>query len=405
MEQVLNPKSLLGPEVGNCQRLGGNRPHDLPKPQAKEAIGGKEVGDLSPHSSQPNREGEKFDEAIGKAHESPRPESHREKDTHQLTPSVGNSFDKNPHNDHGVNSQQSRGHPRNKSKSYVEEISRGEYHPRRRHQRERRISQFILVRSTHRGAVTAWIITLPPQSALIGPLLGTANIGARTKARHLLGLPHATTDRRQHCTRTRREMLRLGVAAMSGAVMRISWPNFNNRHQTMPKGFRMPKFMTFDGMGDPGKHLKAYDSQLSFWASEDDVYARAFPSSLSGTSLKWFHKLPPNSIDYWQDTKVLTNRPAMDERVSMIAFFHGLQFEPMKERLVLEPAANIHQLSQLTVKYIKLEEAKKVAEEYSEKLPKKEIPRSPERKPVWDRLQRNPLKRPRGRSRGERMGE
>ncbi|GAA0138840.1 hypothetical protein LIER_00506 [Lithospermum erythrorhizon] len=31
----------------------------------------------------------------------------------------------------------------------------------------------------------------------------------------------------------------------------------------------------------------------------------------------------------------------MDEKVSMITFFHGLQFRPLKERLVLEPVANI----------------------------------------------------------------
>ncbi|GAA0162431.1 hypothetical protein LIER_18524 [Lithospermum erythrorhizon] len=70
----------------------------------------------------------------------------------------------------------------------------------------------------------------------------------------------------------------------------------------MPKGFIMSKLRAFDGMGDPSNHLKAYDLQFSFWASEDDVYARAFPGSLSGTALKCFHKLPPNSINCWQDT-------------------------------------------------------------------------------------------------------
>ncbi|GAA0139084.1 hypothetical protein LIER_00703 [Lithospermum erythrorhizon] len=175
-------------------------------------------------------------------------------------------------------------------------------------------------------------------------------------------------------------MLRLVVSAMLGTVMRISLVaklqlqvnelnatlkditptlgptkhstllpiSYRLTHETMPKGFRMPKFRTFDGMRDPGNHLKAYDSQLSFCASEDDVYAQAFLSSLSGAALTWLHKLPTNSIDCWQ------------------------------------------------VKYIKLEEAKKVAEEYNEKLPKKETPRSPKRKPVWDRLQRNPQKKQMG---------
>ncbi|GAA0149284.1 hypothetical protein LIER_36899 [Lithospermum erythrorhizon] len=71
--------------------------------------------------------------------------------------------------------------------------------------------------------------------------------------------------------------------------------------------------------------------------------------------------------------RVLTNIPAMDERVSMIAFF---------------------------LKYIKLEEAKKVAEEVSENLPRKDKLKSPKRKLVWDRLQRNPKKKQRGRSPG-----
>ncbi|GAA0141815.1 hypothetical protein LIER_02870 [Lithospermum erythrorhizon] len=40
----------------------------------------------------------------------------------------------------------------------------------------------------------------------------------------------------------------------------------------------MPKFKTFSGFGDHTNHLKSFDSLLSFWASNDEVYARAFPS-------------------------------------------------------------------------------------------------------------------------------
>ncbi|GAA0157980.1 hypothetical protein LIER_15123 [Lithospermum erythrorhizon] len=32
----------------------------------------------------------------------------------------------------------------------------------------------------------------------------------------------------------------------------------------------MPGFKTFRGFGDPGNHLKSFDSQLSFWASDDE---------------------------------------------------------------------------------------------------------------------------------------
>ncbi|GAA0146095.1 hypothetical protein LIER_06126 [Lithospermum erythrorhizon] len=39
---------------------------------------------------------------------------------------------------------------------------------------------------------------------------------------------------------------------------------------TMPRGFRIPKFKTFNGFGDPNNHLKSFDWQLSFWASDDE---------------------------------------------------------------------------------------------------------------------------------------
>ncbi|GAA0171858.1 hypothetical protein LIER_25797 [Lithospermum erythrorhizon] len=63
----------------------------------------------------------------------------------------------------------------------------------------------------------------------------------------------------------------------------------------------MLKFKTFNKFGHPSNYLKSFDSQLSFLTSDDEVYARAFPSSFSGQALKWFHKLTPNSIDGWQD--------------------------------------------------------------------------------------------------------
>ncbi|GAA0140352.1 hypothetical protein LIER_01717 [Lithospermum erythrorhizon] len=157
----------------------------------------------------------------------------------------------------------------------------------------------------------------------------------------------------------------------------------------------MPKFKTFSGFGDPDNHLKAFDSQLSFWASDDEVYARAFPSNLSGKALKWFHKLPPDSIDRWQDVvdlfmdkfrvsivadddertlmeiqqkpgetlrsfatrfeEVATNIPTTNEKVTMISFVHGLRYGPLKEKLVLEPPNTRNELSKLVIQYIKLE--------------------------------------------------
>ncbi|GAA0167135.1 hypothetical protein LIER_22135 [Lithospermum erythrorhizon] len=52
------------------------------------------------------------------------------------------------------------------------------------------------------------------------------------------------------------------------------------RHAKMPRGFRMPKFKTFSGFGDPSNHLKSFDSQLSFWASDDETTNKVVEYSL-----------------------------------------------------------------------------------------------------------------------------
>ncbi|GAA0140657.1 hypothetical protein LIER_01964 [Lithospermum erythrorhizon] len=186
------------------------------------------------------------------------------------------------------------------------------------------------------------------------------------------------------------------------------------RHATMPRGFRKPKFKTFSGFGDPNNHIKSFDSHISFWASEEEVYARAFPNSLSGQTLKWFHKLPPNSIDCWQDIvdifmekfgasiiadadertlmkiqqkpgetlriyatrfeEVATNIPTANENVTMISFFYGLRW-PLKEKLVLEPPGMRNELSKLVIQYIKMEERPHL------RSPRREDLRAPRRHP------------------------
>ncbi|GAA0145024.1 hypothetical protein LIER_36057 [Lithospermum erythrorhizon] len=172
------------------------------------------------------------------------------------------------------------------------------------------------------------------------------------------------------------------------------------RHAEMPWVFKMPKFKTFSGIDDPNNHLKSFDSQLSFGASDDEVYSRAFPSSMSGQALKWFHKLPPYSINCWQDAvdlfmdkfgasivtertlmkiqkspgetlrsyatrfeEVATKIPTANEKVTMISFFYGLRCRQLKEKLVLEPPVIRNELSKLVFQYIKLEEVKLLTEE------------------------------------------
>ncbi|GAA0154368.1 hypothetical protein LIER_12366 [Lithospermum erythrorhizon] len=160
----------------------------------------------------------------------------------------------------------------------------------------------------------------------------------------------------------------------------------------------------------PGGGIVKHNTLLPFSNRDDEVYERAFPSSLSGQALKWFHKLPPNSIDCWQDIvdlfmdkygacivadedektlmelqrrpretlrsfatkfeEVATNIPIANKKVTMISFFHGFRYGPLKEKLVLEPPNTRNELSKLLIQYIMLEEVKLLSDEYSPKAEK-----------------------------------
>ncbi|GAA0169066.1 hypothetical protein LIER_43836 [Lithospermum erythrorhizon] len=102
------------------------------------------------------------------------------------------------------------------------------------------------------------------------------------------------------------------------------------------------------------------------------------------------------------------NIPMANEKVTMISFFHGLRYGPLKEKLVLEPANTPNDLSKFVIQYIKLEKVKLLAEQMTEirsgngKVADEGPRRSPRRTRVWDHLQnpkeREPFKRLRVRS-------
>ncbi|GAA0155894.1 hypothetical protein LIER_13515 [Lithospermum erythrorhizon] len=101
-----------------------------------------------------------------------------------------------------------------------------------------------------------------------------------------------------------------------------------------------------------------------------------------------------------------TNIPSANEKVTMISFFHGLRYGPLKEKRVLESFNVRNELLKLVIQYIRLEEVKTLLEEMAEirgkKVADEGTHRSPKRTRVWDRLQKprekEPFKRLRVRS-------
>ena len=53
----------------------------------------------------------------------------------------------------------------------------------------------------------------------------------------------------------------------------------------------------YDETTDPDEHADAYVTQVSLYMTEDALLCRVFPTSLKGTALNWFTRLPPHSIN------------------------------------------------------------------------------------------------------------
>ncbi|KAK4730295.1 hypothetical protein R3W88_023283 [Solanum pinnatisectum] len=74
-------------------------------------------------------------------------------------------------------------------------------------------------------------------------------------------------------------------------------PNLN-----LPEGFKVPKFDTFEGTGNPLAHLRAYCDQLVGVGRNEALLMRFFSRSLSGEALEWFTS---HEIKQWSSWNAL----------------------------------------------------------------------------------------------------
>ncbi|GAA0167514.1 hypothetical protein LIER_22432 [Lithospermum erythrorhizon] len=164
----------------------------------------------------------------------------------------------------------------------------------------------------------------------------------------------------------------------------------------------MLKFKTFSGINDPNNHLKFFDSQLFFGPDAVDLFMDKFGASIVADgyerTLMEIQQKPGEMLRSYATRfeEVPTNIPTTNEKVTMISFFHGLRYGPLKEKL-LKPPVTRNELSKLVIQYIKLEEVRLLFEKMVDARDG-----SPKKGKVWDRLQKSKdnfsLKRPRLRS-------
>ncbi|KAK0604094.1 hypothetical protein LWI29_011895 [Acer saccharum] len=60
--------------------------------------------------------------------------------------------------------------------------------------------------------------------------------------------------------------------------------------------FEMPQIPHYEGHSDPMIHMQLYRGLMEVRGASEDVMCKFFPLTLGGTSLKWFNKLKPSSI-------------------------------------------------------------------------------------------------------------
>ena len=68
-----------------------------------------------------------------------------------------------------------------------------------------------------------------------------------------------------------------------------------------PHGFVIPSFAKFDGFANNYDHILHYNQVMILKDCNDWLLCKVFPASLRGPALDWFHKLPHNSINSFNE--------------------------------------------------------------------------------------------------------
>ena len=68
----------------------------------------------------------------------------------------------------------------------------------------------------------------------------------------------------------------------------------------MPNGYQPPKFLQFDGKGNPKQHIAHFIETCENAGTQGDLLVKQFVRSLKGNAFDWYTNLEPESIDSWE---------------------------------------------------------------------------------------------------------
>ncbi|KAM1299016.1 hypothetical protein ACFX2F_025756 [Malus domestica] len=65
----------------------------------------------------------------------------------------------------------------------------------------------------------------------------------------------------------------------------------------MPRGYQPPKFMQFDGKGNPKQHVAHFIETCNNAETEGDYLVKQFVRSLKDNVFDWYTDLEPKSVN------------------------------------------------------------------------------------------------------------
>ncbi|KAM1430779.1 hypothetical protein ACFX2I_046802 [Malus domestica] len=103
----------------------------------------------------------------------------------------------------------------------------------------------------------------------------------------------------------------------------------------MPRGYQPPKFMQFDGKGNPKQAITHFIKTCNNAGIKGDYLAKQFVCSLKGNAFEWYTYLEPESINSWEqlENEFLNHFYSTRRAVSMLELTNTKQWrdEPVMD--------------------------------------------------------------------------
>ncbi|KAM1587919.1 hypothetical protein ACFX10_026998 [Malus domestica] len=90
-------------------------------------------------------------------------------------------------------------------------------------------------------------------------------------------------------------------------LMEEAWPPHKKdpQHPLQAKTKQKLGLQLYTGKEDPIEHLNLFESTMVYWRHTDEERCLLFPSPLSGGALNWYCRLPPETVDSFEELRKL----------------------------------------------------------------------------------------------------